>query len=171
MEFVFVSETFLRALLRPMPAKTSKKTARPKKPVARKPAPPRHAVNGAPEDAKARVLELQAELDRTRRDTALTQREKDESLQGAHARIALLERQLEDENKPVRTGELEQSLRELQARLTTRQAELEASRAEAHKLRESAGRTRANGGPGKLRCPRCGASMVEYQQDSIFGRR
>ena len=96
-----------------MPAKTSKKTARPKKPVARKPARPAppvgHAVIGAPDDAKARVLELQAEL--------------------------------------------------------------EASRAEAHKLRESAGRTRGNGEPGKLRCPRCGASMVEHQQDSIFGRR
>jgi septal ring factor EnvC (AmiA/AmiB activator) len=155
-----------------MPAKTSKKTARPKKPVARKPArpaPPRYTVNGAPDDAKARVLELQAELDMTRRDTALTQREKDESLQGANARIAFLEKQLED--KPARAGELEQSMRELQARLTTRQAELEASRAEAHKLRESAGRTRGNGEPGKLRCPRCGASMAEYQQDSIFGRR
>jgi septal ring factor EnvC (AmiA/AmiB activator) len=155
-----------------MPAKTSKKTARPKKPVARnpaRPAPPRYTVNGAPDDAKARVLELQAELDMTRRDTALTQREKDESLQGANARIALLEKQLED--KPARAGELEQSMRELQARLTTRQAELEASRAEAHKLRESAGRTRGNGEPGKLRCPRCGASMAEYQQDSIFGRR
>ncbi len=157
-----------------MPAKTSKKTARPKKPVARKPArpaPPRHAVNGAPDDAKARVLELQAELDMTRRDRALTQRAKDESLQGAHARIALLEKQLEDEDKPARKGELEKSLRELQARLTTRQAELEASRAEAHRLRESAARTRANGEPGKLRCPRCGASMTDYQQDSIFGRR
>jgi rubrerythrin len=156
-----------------MPAKTSKKTARPKKPVARKPARPAprltHAVNAAPDDAKARVLELQAELDKTRRDTALSRREKDE----AHARIALLERRLEDEDEdePARTGQLEQSLRELRARLTARQAELEASRAETHRLRESAARTRANGEPGKLRCPRCGASVTEQKQDSFFGRQ
>jgi len=151
-----------------MPAKTSKTTARPKKPVARKPArpaPPSPTINSSPDDAKARVLELQAMLDKTRRDTAaLTQPKKDESLQGAQVRIALLEKQLVDETRPpAPTGDLEQSLRELRARLTTRRAELESSRVEA--------KTRGSGEPGKLRCPRCGAGMTKYQQESVRAER
>jgi hypothetical protein len=173
--FVFVSETVLRALLRAMPAKTSKTTARPKKPVGRKPArtaPPIPTMNGAPHLAKARVLELQAELDKTRGDTALTPPTKDESLQGAQARITLLEKQLVDETRPASpAGNLEQSLRELRARLTTRHAAFEASRVEAENLREVVVKSRASGEPGKLRCPRCGAGMTEYQQDSVRADR
>src|ERR1700682_2145929 len=57
------------------------------------PPPPGPPINSSPDDAKARVLELQAMLDKTRRDTAaLTQPKKDESLQGAQVRLALLEK-------------------------------------------------------------------------------
>jgi chromosome segregation ATPase len=99
-------------------------------------------------------------------------REKEDLLQRGQQRITGLERELEDARKSDRpTANLEQQLRELQARFTTRQAELEAARTEAQKLREAVARTRAPDEAGNLRCPRCGGKMTEQLLEQVRADR
>src|SRR5690349_21795059 len=107
-----------------MPAKTSpKKTAAVKKPAAKKPtaAHKNGNGNGLKNGANAAMQALEAEHQKAQSDLA-----------AAWDHIAELEKQLaEAKATGAKTADVEQQLRETQAKLTTHQAELEASRAES----------------------------------------
>jgi DNA repair exonuclease SbcCD ATPase subunit len=139
-----------------MPAKTSpKKTSAAKKPAAKKSTPAHKNGNGMKNGANAAMQALEAEHQKAQSDLA-----------AAWDHIATLEKQLaEAKAMGTKTADLEQQLRETQAKLTTHQAELEASRAESEHLREVV-RT-STPPPRSNTCPKCGGKMVEYQHDVV----
>lgn len=138
-----------------MPAKTpSKKSTGAKKPAARKTT--HKNGNGLKNGANDAVQALEAEHQKAQSDLA-----------AAWDHIAALEKQLaEAKGSGAKTADLEQQLRETQAKLTTHQAELEASRAESEHLREVVRTSQPP--PAQMNtCPKCGGKMVEYQHDVV----
>src|SRR5438132_4023525 len=150
-----------------MPAKTpSKKPAAARKPAAKK-STSSHK-NGASNGSKARSPDLRGAKQGLEAEQQKTQGD----LAAAWDHIAGLEKQLaEAKAAGSKSTDLEQQLRDAQARLTTRQAELEASRAESENLREAVVRA-SQPPPVQARgCPKCGGKMIEYQHDVVRADR
>jgi seryl-tRNA synthetase len=154
-----------------MPAKTPARKPSGRKVAARKSTPAhKNGVkhkNGVSKNGAAKTAELIAAQEALQAEHQKVQND----LAAARYQIGNLEKLLEEaRSSGAKTADLEQQLKEMQARLTTHKAELEATRAESDNLREAVARASVPP-PVKLGCPRCGKPMADYQHDTVRAKR